>query len=114
MVRRVANPLQYDALVPLQGLNVLSTYGALCLLAAQLPLVANVVWALVAGRRAPRNPWSAATLEWAAASPPPHLNWGPSEPIVSRGPYEYSVPGASEDWLPQDLAAVGPRAGGRA
>ena len=106
MVRRIANPLQYDALVPHQWLNVLSTWGALGLLVAQIPFVANVVWSLIAGVRAPRNPWDANTLEWSAPSPPPHLNWGPTVPAVHRGPYEYSVPGEHEDWLPQDAAAT--------
>jgi cytochrome c oxidase subunit 1 len=106
MVRRIANPLQYDALVPHQWVNVLITYSALCLLASQIPLVINVFWSLLAGRPAPANPWNAATLEWSAPSPPPHLNWGPSLPVVQRGAYEYSVPGESRDWLPQDLAAI--------
>ena len=106
MVRRIANPLQYDALVPHQWLNVLSTWGALGLLVAQIPFVANVVWSLITGVRAPRNPWDANTLEWTAPSPPPHLNWGPTVPAVHRGPYEYSVPGEREDWLPQDAAAT--------
>ena len=106
MVRRVANPLQYDALVPLQWVNVLVTYSALGLLASQIPFVINVLWSRLAGRRAPKNPWNAATLEWSAASPPPHLNWGPTLPVVHRGAYEYSVPGESRDWLPQDLAAL--------
>jgi cytochrome c oxidase subunit 1 len=106
MVRRIANPLQYDMLVPHQWLNVLATYGALCLLAAQLPFVINLLWSWRAGAPAPRNPWNAATLEWAAPSPPPHLNWGPSVPRVYRGAYEYSVPGEREDWLPQDLAPL--------
>jgi cytochrome c oxidase subunit 1 len=93
-------------LVPHQWLNVLATYGALCLLAAQLPFVINLLWSWRAGAPAPRNPWNAATLEWAAPSPPPHLNWGPSVPRVYRGAYEYSVPGEREDWLPQDLAPL--------
>jgi cytochrome c oxidase subunit 1 len=111
MVRRVANPLQYDALVPLQWLNVLATWGALGLLAAQVVLVLNVVWTLAAGPRAPANPWDANTLEWAAPSPPPHLNWGPAVPTVHRGPYEYSLPGEREDWLPQDAVPVGAATG---
>jgi cytochrome c oxidase subunit 1 len=102
MVRRVANPLQYDALVPHQWVNVLVTYATLCLLAAQVPFVVNVVWTLLAGRRAPNNPWIATTLEWTAPSPPPHANWGDNVPSVVRGPYDYSVPGRREDWLPQD------------
>jgi cytochrome c oxidase subunit 1 len=92
--------------VPHQWLNVLATYGALCLLLAQLPFAVNVVWSIVAGKRAPANPWDANTLEWAAPSPPPHLNWGQSAPRVYRGPYEYSVPGEREDWLAQDLTAA--------
>ena len=106
MVRRIANPLQYDALVPYQWINVLVTYGALCLLASQIPFIVNVLWALVAGQPAPVNPWNAATLEWSAPSPPPHHNWGESVPVVHRGAYEYSVPGAPRDWLPQHQSAA--------
>ena len=29
---------------------------------------------LVAGKKAPANPWGAATLEWQCDSPPPHEN----------------------------------------
>jgi cytochrome c oxidase subunit 1 len=113
MVRRIANPLQYDALVPLQWLNVLSTWGTFGLLLGQVPFVLNVVWALAAGARAPANPWEANTLEWTAPSPPPHLNWGPGVPVVHRGPYEYSAPDERRDWLPQDAqpAGAGPRGG---
>jgi cytochrome c oxidase subunit 1 len=106
MVRRIANPLQYDALVPHQWINVLVTYGTLCLLAAQIPFVINILWSWLAGTPAPKNPWNAATLEWAAPSPPPHLNWGASVPTVHRGAYEYSVPGEPEDWLSQDSAPL--------
>jgi len=106
MVRRIANPLQYDALVPHQWINVLSTYGTLCLLASQIPFVVNILWSRLTGASAPRNPWRAATLEWSAPSPPPHLNWGPSVPRVYRGAYEYSVPGEREDCLPQGLIPV--------
>jgi cytochrome c oxidase subunit 1 len=84
MVRRVANPLQYEALESHQWLNVLSTHGALLLIAAQLLLAVNVAWSLTRGRRAPANPWQAATLEWSAPSPPPHLNWGPTLPVIQR------------------------------
>jgi cytochrome c oxidase subunit 1 len=104
MVRRIANPLQYDALVPYQWLNVVISLGAFGLVASQLPLVANVAWSLLAGKRAPANPWDAATLEWAAPSPPPHGNWGAELPVVHHGPYEYSVPATSRDWIPQDQA----------
>jgi cytochrome c oxidase subunit 1 len=40
-------------------------------------------------------------LEWTAASPPPHGNFE-TQPVVYRGPYEYSSPEVKEDWLPQN------------
>jgi cytochrome c oxidase subunit 1 len=108
MMRRIANPLQYEFLTPHQWINVLATRSALLLLAAQIPLAVNVAWSLAKGRRAAENPWQGNTLEWATASPPPHHNWGPALPVVHRGPYEYSVPGAAQDWLPQHRAAASP------
>jgi cytochrome c oxidase subunit 1 len=54
----------------------------------------------MAGRKAADNPWNANTLEWATTSPPPHGNF-PEVPRVYRDPYEYSVPGAPRDWMPQ-------------
>jgi len=53
------------------------------------------------GERATQNPWKANTLEWVAPVDPPHGNFGPTLPVVRRGPYEYSAPGDSEDWAPQ-------------
>jgi len=55
------------------------------------------------GPKAEKNPWKANTLEWQADSPPPHGNWGPELPVVYRGPYEYSVPSADEDYIPQTV-----------
>jgi len=47
------------------------------------------------------NPWEATTLEWQTPTPPPHGNFD-KEPTVYRGPYEYSVPGASKDYTPKN------------
>jgi cytochrome c oxidase subunit 1 len=102
MVRRIANPLQYDMLVPHQWINVFTTVALVGLIAAQAPFFANYLWSMVRGRPAPVNPWQATTLEWTAPSPPPHGNWGPTLPVVYRGPYEYSSPEVAEDFLPQD------------
>jgi cytochrome c oxidase subunit 1 len=113
MMRRIANPLQYDFLVPHQWLNQVATVGAMALMAAQLLFVVNVLWSALAGRRAPANPWAANTLEWTAPSPPPPSNWGPTLPTVYRGPYEYSHPEAGEDWLPQTAAPAAAGARGR-
>jgi cytochrome c oxidase subunit 1 len=53
------------------------------------------------GEKAPMNPWDSTSLEWIIPSPPPHDNFGAVEPVVYRGPYEYSVPGAEKDYLLQ-------------
>ena len=50
--------------------------------------------------------WEATTLEWTAPSPPPHGNWGAALPTVHRWPYEYSVPGAEDDYTPQTVLAA--------
>jgi cytochrome c oxidase subunit 1 len=61
---------------------------------------ANFFYSLFRGPVAGRNPWHSNTLEWTAPSPPPHGNFL-EPPVVRRGPYEYSVPGMEEDYLPQ-------------
>ena len=99
-MRRIYNPTQYVFLQPLQPINVFITVSALLLALSQIPFVVNLVWGLVAGRKAEKNPWQANTLEWSAASPPPHGNFV-TMPVVYRGPYEYSVPGAAKDFTPQ-------------
>ena len=105
MMRRIANPMQYDFLQPLQPMNVFATIASILLLLGQIPFVINFFWSLFAGKVAERNPWQANTLEWSAPSPPPHGNFE-TVPVVYRGPYEYSHPSVPEDWLPQDRPAV--------
>jgi cytochrome c oxidase subunit 1 len=100
-MRRIYNPMQYEFLHPLQPINVFITWGAIALGLAQIPFVINFFWSLFAGKKAERNPWKANTLEWVAASPPPHGNFD-AIPVVHRGPYEYSSPEVTEDYLPQD------------
>jgi cytochrome c oxidase subunit 1 len=78
-------------------------WGAWLLAAFQLPFIFNFFWSAWKGERVGKNPWHSTTLEWQAPSPPPHGNFL-EEPRVHRGPYEYSVPGASEDYTPQWLA----------
>jgi len=100
-MRRIYNPTQYEFLQPMQHWNVFITVSALILGASQIFFLYNFVWSLFAGNKAERNPWQANTLEWVAASPPPHGNFE-VQPVVYRGPYEYSSPEVKEDWLPQD------------
>ncbi|HEY7713574.1 MAG TPA: cbb3-type cytochrome c oxidase subunit I [Candidatus Binatia bacterium] len=100
-MRRIYNPTQYEFLMPLQDWNVFITVSALLLGASQIFFLANFIWSLVAGQKAEKNPWQANTLEWSAPTPPPHGNFE-VQPVVYRGPYEYSSPEVKEDWLPQD------------
>ena len=71
--------------------------------AAQVVFVANLIRSLRHGVPAGGNPWHATTLEWQTPDTPPrHGNWGARLPVVYRWPYDYSVPGAAEDFLPQN------------
>ena len=98
--RRIYEMSSYEFLQPVQYLHVIATIAAIGLLIGQLPFVINLVYSLVRGEKAKANPWHANTLEWATDSPPPHENFR-TMPIVYRDPYEYSVPGAPGDWIPQ-------------
>ncbi len=70
---------------------------------AQLPFILNIILTLFKKKDkvADPNPWNSTTLEWACPSPPiGHGNFE-KEPVVYRGPYEYSVPGHKTDFSPQ-------------
>jgi cytochrome c oxidase subunit 1 len=84
------------------NLNINISHAAWALGIAQIPFIINFFWSINKGRKvASDNPWDATTLEWQTPTPPPHGNF--SKPIeVHRGPYEYSVPGASSDFTPQN------------
>jgi cytochrome c oxidase subunit 1 len=107
MPRRIADPYQYQLFTPLQGINQFMTISVYVLAATQLILAFNIVWSLVRGQKAAKNPWHANTLEWAAPSPPGHGNFE-TIPIVYRGPFEYASPQVSEDYHPQWVNGVGP------
>jgi len=83
------------------------TIAAFITAAAQLIFFWNFFRSLKRGAPASANPWNATTLEWITASPPPPDNFGGQFPTVYRGPYEYSVPGETSDFLPQNLAPEG-------
>ena len=83
-------------------LNSGITIAALFVAAAQTLFFINVIWSLWRGPKADPNPWRATTLEWMTPdTPPKHGNWGPELPAVHRWPYDYSVPGEAEDFIPQ-------------
>jgi len=89
-----------------QPLNVGITVAALLVSAFQILFIFNIIWSLKNGKPAGGNPWRATTLEWQTPdTPPKHGNWGPTLPVVHRWAYDYSVPGADADFLPQNRPA---------
>jgi len=94
----------YESNAAVLGWNKMISFGAWGLAIAQIPFIINFFLSLKTGEQTSRNPWNATTLEWVAPSPPGHGNFD-VEPVVYRGPYEYSVPGASSDFTPQNQEA---------
>lgn len=84
-------------------LNKAATHSAFALGVFQIPFILNFFGSLFFGKRVSDNPWNATTLEWQTSSPPPPDNFA-EPPVVVRGPCEYSLPGASSDFLPQHVA----------
>lgn len=107
-MRRVYEPTQYEFLKQVAPLHEIATIATIALLIGQIPFIINFFWSLFAGERAQDNPWHANTLEWATSSPPPHGNFE-TVPTVYRDPYDYSVPGAAQDWVPQYVPNPIPR-----
>ena len=101
MPRRIANYLDYQTYSGLQPMNIAITMGAFTLAAVQVIFFANFFWSIFRGKKAPQNPWEANTMEWTTSSPPPHENFVGAIPTVYRGPYEYSSPYTTADFLPQ-------------
>lgn len=86
-----------------QSLNASITISALIVGLSQLIFIYNVFWSLRAGKPAGHNPWEATSLEWQTPDVPPHHgNWGPELPTVYRWAYDYGVPGAEKDFIPQN------------
>ncbi|MGH8582853.1 MAG: cytochrome c oxidase subunit I [Gammaproteobacteria bacterium] len=104
--RRYYNFDSYDFIPPhAHDLQVFITVAALFVGAFQPVFVFNMIWSAFKGQPADGNPWRATTLEWQTPETPPvHGNWGPKLPVVHRWAYDYSVPGAAEDFVPQNVA----------
>jgi cytochrome c oxidase subunit 1 len=81
-------PRRYATYHPeFEFLHQLSTYGAFLLGLGLLIAAVALVHSIFYGRKAPRNPWGGATLEWVCASPPPHDNFAHT-PTVGD-PYDF-------------------------
>jgi len=86
-----------------QDANTAITIAALFVGVSQLLFFINVFWSLRKGKPSGGNPWGANSLEWQTPeTPPAHGNWGDKLPAVYRWAYDYSVPGAHQDFIPQN------------
>ncbi len=83
--------------------NILITMFALVGAAFQLVFLFNFFYSIFYGKKAPRNPWRATTLEWTTPVEHMHGNWPGAIPEVHRWPYDYSKPGYEEDFVPQTV-----------
>ncbi len=103
--RRYFDTTAVEYLQQLQPVHVFVTMAAFVTISAQLIFLFSFFWSLKFGKEAKEeNPWRATTLEWTIPSPPPFDNFAGVEPVVYHGPYEFSVPGAADDFIPQTLA----------
>jgi len=94
--------VQYlGGLIPVQRFI---SIAAFITISAQLLFLFNFLWSLKRGKKAEVNPWHATTLEWTIPSPPPHDNFAGVDPVVYRGPYEFSTPGEPNDFTMQTEA----------
>ena len=106
-MRRIYDPLTYQFLQSQQVVNVFISYSAFFVAAAQIVFLVNFFASIWAGRRATvNNPWNATTLEWETPCPTGHGNFGPELPTVHRWAFDYGVPGAPDDFVPQTAPAV--------
>ena len=88
-----------------QAMNAGISVAAFVVGAVQMIFLYNLVRSLTHGKPSGGNPWGATTLEWQTPeTPPKHGNWGPELPVVYRWAYDYSVPGAAQDFIPQNMA----------
>jgi cytochrome c oxidase subunit I len=101
MPRRFSQFTEYQFLTELSPLVKFVTISAIVTITVQLLFYFNVFWSMFKGQKATDNPWEATTLEWNTATPPPHDNFAGVLPTVYRGPYEFAVPGAPNDFVMQ-------------
>jgi cytochrome c oxidase subunit 1 len=89
-----------------QTLNGFISIMALIVGLAQILFLYNLIVSIKRGKMAGPNPWNATTLEWQTPETPPgHGNFGKELPVVYRWAYDYSVPGAERDFIPQNVPA---------
>ncbi len=93
----------FDTFSSFADLNMFISVAAIISFIAQFVFLFNFVYSIFRGRRATQNPWNGTTLEWTTPVEGIHGNWPGAIPTVYRWPYDYSKPGAVEDFIPQTV-----------
>jgi cytochrome c oxidase subunit 1 len=88
----------FDDLV---DINIVISVFAIIAAFSQFLFIFNFIYSALRGPKAPQNPWRSNTLEWTAPVEHIHGNWPGEIPEVHRWPYDYSKPGAEEDFITQ-------------
>ena len=87
----------------IMDLNVIITVFAILGSIAQAIFIFNFIYSIYRGPKAPQNPWRSNTLEWTTPVEAIHGNWPGELPVVHRWSYDYSKPGADDDFIPQTV-----------
>ena len=104
-------PRRYWDYIPMyENLHRISTIGSYILAVGLFGVLGTWIWGLMKGRKAPQNPWGAATLEWTHATSPPDPHNFTATPVVTRGPYDYYL--ADEVFLTRNAPSSGDGAAG--
>jgi len=85
----------------LSDINDFITFFALAGAVFQAIFLFNFFYSIFKGTKTEQNPWKSNTLEWDAPIERIHGNWPGELPTVHRWAYDYSVPGAKEDFISQ-------------
>ena len=101
--RRYYTFTAYEAFNAYHDLETFISVAAILTFLGQFIFGFNFFYSMFKGRIAPLNPWNSNTLEWTTPLHPQHGNWPGEIPTVYRWPYDYSKPGAAEDFIPQTV-----------
>jgi len=99
--RRYYSFTTFDTFNIYPDLNMFISIAAILTFSAQLVFLYNFFRSIFFGKPAAQNPWRSTTLEWSTPVQAVEGNWPGDVPSVYRWPYDYSVPGAAEDFIPQ-------------
>jgi len=101
--RRYYSYTSFDMFNTMGNLQMFISVSAIVAWIGQFIFAFNFIYSMFRGRRAPQNPWRSNTLEWTTPVEGIHGNWPGAIPAVYRWPYDYSKPGAEDDYIPQHI-----------